>query len=427
MCNARSVGVVRDRPVTAHRRLPGRSRCRPTRATARLRLNGHSSTHCLHPAVPFDPTGGGARGAVVAHVPHAHVHASEHERCTLRLFARRLAALKGWHDGGEFDPARTAGPLYFVPARTLIREEAEALGIQGPDGLFGGVVPHPFVGSKAISHPLVAPDAAAPAGWSAEFSTRVGDAVLEGYSAFSPEDARTAGERLLGRGPVRAKPVRATGGRDQQVARDLQALHRLIDALEEQELRDHGLVLEEDLEDVTTFSIGQVQVDDLTASYCGVQKLTRGHDGQQVFGGSDLTVARGGFEALLGTPLAPDVRRAVEQARRYEEAVQACYPGFYASRRNYDILLGRDAAGRRRLAVLEQSWRAGGATGAELAALEVFRADPGCDRVRTCTVELFGDSPPPPDHATVYFRGVDREVGQLTKYAMVVRDDVDAG
>jgi hypothetical protein len=375
-------------------------------------------------AVPFDPTGRGTRGAVVALVPHAHVHASEHERCTLQLFVRRLAALKGWDDGGDFDPARAAGPLYFVPACTLTRDEADSLGIQGPDGLFGGVVPQRFVATKAISHPLVAEDAAAPAGWCKEFAAHVGDAVLDGYSVFSAEDAWTAGERLLARGRLRAKPVRATGGRDQQVVRDAAELRRLIDGLDVQELREHGLVLEEDLEDVTTFSVGLVHVDDLTASYYGVQKLTPGHDGQMVFGGSDLTVVRGGFEALLRTELAPDVLRAVEQARRYEDAVRACYPGFYASRRNYDILLGRDAQGRRRSAVLEQSWRAGGATGAELAALEVLRADPGRNRVRTCTVEVFGDSPEPPPHATVYFRGQDGEVGQLTKYAMVLPDDV---
>jgi len=376
--------------------------------------------------LPFDPTGGGTRGAVVALVPPAHTHASEHERCTLRLFVRRLAALKGWDDGGHFDPARTAGPLYFVPSCTLNRQEADALGIRGPDGLFGGVVPESFIATKAISHPLVAPDAAAPAGWSNGFAEHVGDAVLEGYSVFSREDAQIAGERLLARGPLRAKPVRATGGRDQQVVRDARALRGLIERLDLDELRAHGLVLEENMEDVTTFSVGLVQVDDLVACYHGVQKLTPGHDGQQVFGGSDLTVARGGFEALLAADLPPDVLRAVEQARRYEDAARACYPGFYASRRNYDILVGRDAAGRRRSAVLEQSWRAGGATGAELAALELFRAEPRRDHVRTCTVELFGDSPEPPEGATVYFRGVDHEVGRLTKYAMVLEDDVDA-
>jgi hypothetical protein len=94
----------------------------------------------------------------------------------------------------------------------------------------------------------------------------------------------------------------------------------------------------------------------------------------------------------------------------------------FASRINYDVVLGRDAAGRSRCAVLEQSWRVGGATGPELAALEVFRNAPTCNRVRANCVEIFGESPPPPPHATVYFRGIDPKAGRLTKYTFLEPD-----
>src|SRR3546814_17812091 len=49
-------------------------------------------------------------------------------------------------------------------------------------------------------------------------SDLVKGSVLAGYSAFSIEDARDAGRRLLHEGPVRIKPVRATGGRGWQRA-----------------------------------------------------------------------------------------------------------------------------------------------------------------------------------------------------------------
>jgi hypothetical protein len=89
----------------------------------------------------------------------------------------------------------------------------------------------------------------------------------------------------------------------------------------------------------------------------------------------------------------------------------------FASRRNYDVVQGLDAAGRRRSGVLEQSWRVGGASGAEIVALEAFRAGPAPRAVRASTVEIYGEGAPPPPGATVCFRGADERVGHITKYA----------
>ena len=49
---------------------------------------------------------------------------------------------------------------------------------------------------------------------------------------------------------------------------------------------------------------------------------------------------------------------------------------------------------------------------------EAFRADPNLRAVRASTIEIHGNSEPPP-HATVYFRGIDEQVGPMTKYALV--------
>ena len=367
----------------------------------------------------------GTRGVVVAHVPHPEDHGSAHERCTLAQFARQLATLLDYDDGGFYDEqVHYAAPLYFVPASTLTSSEAQALGIRGPDDLFGGVVPHAFVGTKVISHPLVAEDAVAVAGWNPAFAVDAKGCMLAGYSAFSHADARTAGSRLLARGPVRIKPARASGGRAQAVARDAAELDAVLQTLDRQEVAAHGLVLEEEMNEVETLSVGQVRIPELTASYHGVQKLTIDNHGDEVFGGSELIVARGELDALLALQPSQEVRSAIEQAQRYEAAVRARFPGFYASRCNYDILRGRDAGGTMRLAVLEQSWRVGGATGPELAALQVFRAQPQRRAVRVSCVEAFGDSPEPPPHAIVYFRGTDPSIGRLTKYT-VVHPDVD--
>lgn len=375
--------------------------------------------------MPLNDQSMNSRGVVVAYAPAPHGFTSEHERVSVLEFARRLGGLRDYDFGGTYEPSRRyPGHIYFVPINTLVAEEAASLGIHGPGDLFGGVVPHGFVATKAISHPLVAPDAPALEGWNPDFAARVGDAVLGGYTVFTQEDARRAGLRQLASGAVRLKPVRATGGRGQSVARDPGELRRLLDGIDPGELVSHGLVIEEDLNDVRTVSVGQVAVADLTASYFGFQRLTRNNQGKEVFGGSDLNVARGGLDALLALDPAPEIRCAVEQAARYHAAVSACFAGFFASRINYDIALGRDAAGRSRSGVLEQSWRVGGATGPEVAALEIFRKEPGRTRVRAAGFEVFGESPEPPPHAIVHFRGTDPHVGRLTKYT-VIEPDVD--
>ena len=363
----------------------------------------------------------GSRGVVVVHSQDQRDYASGHECATRLEIARRLAALKGFDFAGEYDAtARYPGPVYFVPSNTLTGvEAAAALGVRDEHDLFGGVVPHSFVATKAITHPLVAPDAQAPAGWAREFGRRIEGAVLSGFTAFSLDDARLAGERLLEHGRVRIKPVRATGGRGQTVASSMAELDDCLRAADASELPTLGIVLEQDLSDVTTFSVGRICVADLVATYHGWQRLTPDNNGEMVYGGSELTVVRGDFDALLELELEPDVRLAVEQARTYDAAAIDCFTGFFASRRNYDIVRGVDDRGQPRLGVLEQSWRVGGATGAEITALETFRAEPGMRTIQASCVEVYGDDHAVPEHAQVYFRGIDERVGLLTKYSLI--------
>ncbi len=360
-----------------------------------------------------------SRGAVATYSVPGQGFAHSHERATRDGIARRLAALKGFDFVGEYDPARPPpDPVYLVPSNTLVGlDAAAALGVRGEHDLFGGVVPYTFVATKAISHPLVGPDAHAPPGWSYAFGRQVQDVVLYGFTAFAPEDVLEAGRHLLRRGPVRLKPVRATGGRGQVVVSEVAGLGAALEAVDTVTLSEHGLVLEEDLAGVTTFSVGQVRVADLVASYYGTQRLTADNAGEAVYGGSDLIVTRGGFAALaeLGPP--EEAQLAVDQARTYDQAAAECFAGMFASRRNYDIACGLDAAGRPRCGVLEQSWRIGGASGAEIAALEAFRVEPALRAVRAGTLEVYGEAAPPPPGAAVYFRGVDERDGPMTKYA----------
>jgi hypothetical protein len=224
---------------------------------------------------------------------------------------------------------------------------------------------------------------------------------------------------LLQAGAIRIKPTLSRGGLGQAIVRETTELERALEAVNELDLRECGLVIEENLSNVETLSVGELRVGSLHVSYCGVQRLTKNNNGDQVYGGSDLLVARGGLNDLLKIVSKPNARLAIRQVREFDAAVNDFYPAVYASRRNYDVAQG-NIRGEWRSGVLEQSWRIGGATGAELAGLAALKGDPSLSYVNASCYEVYGplDMPRPVD-ALIYFCGEDTQVGPITKYAVV--------
>ena len=349
-----------------------------------------------------------------------------HELLSQRRVAERLAALLDC----EFvemraEPAAPTGPIgYAVPNETLDSlARAHALGIHREADLFGGVVPYPFVATKVITHPLVGTRAVAPSGWSPAFAESVRDVVLPGFCAFSARDAHTAGRRLLKQGDVRLKLATGIGGSGQSIARTESDLDAQIAAIDAAELARHGIVIERNLSEVKTYSVGLLRVGGLQASYFGTQRLTPNRLGKQVYGGSSLTVARGGLDRLSVVTEDVGVQRAIRQATVYHVAALECFSGMFASRCNYDVAEGVDAAGRHWSGVLEQSWRMGGASGAEVAALQALADDPSRQIVRASTTELHRADVAVPGSAIVLFDGVDDHLGPIVKYAEVHGDE----
>lgn len=342
-----------------------------------------------------------------------------HEIATQANLAERIAAVRGNSYGGNYDPACPYDrPLYFVPNDTLIRPEMDGmLEIGGVEDLFGGVVPYAFAATKTITHALPPSATRFPEGWSEEFGRRVHDVVLPGYSVFSRRDALAAGRILLARGPIRVKKPSGIGGLGQSMVSRIEQLEDELERLDAKEMERIGLVLERNLVQPETRSVGQVRVGEFLITYCGTQRLTANNRGSEVYGGSDLIIVRGDFDDLLQLPLGQQVHVAISQARTYHAAAMACFRGMFASRCNYDIAQGVDEDGRWYSGVLEQSWRIGGASGAEIAALEAFRDDPSLSVVRASTTEIYGENPVLPPGAAVYFQGHDDRVGPLTKYA----------
>jgi hypothetical protein len=355
---------------------------------------------------------------VVAH--SVHPDAPLHEVETNRALARWLAQILGLEYGGSFDQKLHDGrDLYVLPTQTLVGvAAARQVGVRGPEDLWGGYVDHDFICTKAISHGLLNKNAYAPPGWSPLFSERVRNVVLDGLSVFSLDDARPAAEHLLYNGPIRLKPVHACAGRGQEVIESLDQFDAILARPDASKLFTEGVVLEQDLGNVITHSVGQSFIGDTVLSYCGEQYLIEDGQGELVYGGSNLLVVPGYYEDLLKLPLPDDVRLAIQQAQVFDNAADEAYPGFYASRRNYDIAQGLDSNGKQRSGVLEQSWRMGGASSAEVAALQSFVNDPGMRAIRVSSVETYIDQPLPADAIEVY-RGPAENGDFLLKYVTV--------
>src|SRR5499427_469810 len=281
-----------------------------------------------------------ANGTVVLYVSRFGKPLQAHHKVVLDLNAKAIASIKGYKFGGRYDPEHNySGPLFFVPDDTLLLDEAACLGIRSPSDLYGGVVPHLFVKTKAITHGLVDRDAERPSGWSPTFAERVREIVLPGYTAFNDRDAQMAARRLLSRGPIRVKKPLSASGKDQTVITSLDELGAVLETVTADEMATYGLVIEENLRQVRTLSVGEVAVGDLRISYHGTQRTVADNKGRPVYGGSDLVCVRGGWEVLDTLPMSPEVRAAGVAARRYDEATEE-FRGFTASRRNYDVAQG---------------------------------------------------------------------------------------
>src|SRR5215510_12447926 len=364
-----------------------------------------------------------ARGVVVVYFSRFGKPLQRHHKVVLDLNAKAIAKIKRYEFGGHYNPAYDySGPLFFVPDDTLLLEEASCLGIHSPTDFYGGVVPCPFVKTKAITHSLIDRHAERPLGWCTAFAERVREIVLPGYTVFSNRDARVAAGRMLVRGPIRVKKPLSASGKDQTVVTTLNELDAVLEKVSADEMVAYGLVLEENLRHVRTLSIGHVAVGNLRIGYYGAQRTVADNEGRPVYGGSELVCVRGGWNVLDALPMSPEVRAAVAAARRYDEATEE-FHGFTASRRNYDVAQGIGADGRPRSGVLEPSWRVGGASSAELAAFAAFERDPSLKIVRASHVEEYGESRRRPVGAIVEFQGDDPEAGPLLRYTMVTPQD----
>src|SRR4029077_6130713 len=100
--------------------------------------------------------------------------------------------------------------------------------------------------------------------------------------------------------PIRIKEPQAAGGAGHTVATTIDEVEAFLEAFPEAAITAHGLVVESNLRDVTTASIGQITIGDMTIAYHGTQRVATNNAGCRVYGGLPPVFVRGGGEGAGG-------------------------------------------------------------------------------------------------------------------------------
>src|SRR5262249_58768606 len=162
-----------------------------------------------------------------------------------------------------------------------------------------------FEKTKGIEQGLVDGQGERRLGWCTAFAERVREIVLPGFTVLSNGDARVAAGRMLARGPIRVKKPLSASGKDQTVVTTLNELDAELEKVGADEMATYGLVLEENLRQVRTLSVGEVAVGGLRISYHGTQRTVRDNEGRPVYGGGALFSVWRGPEGVAVLPPAP--------------------------------------------------------------------------------------------------------------------------
>ena len=340
---------------------------------------------------------------------------SPHNVASVEALAARLCALTG----RQLLPTRQSfdenDETFFIPTFALVRQDG--IPEMPVDRFYGGIVHHGFMATKLVTHPHWHDHDNLPEGWTGHFAACLEDCVLPGFSVFSHRHALEAASVLLKKHKIRFKNPYASGGKDQKVIDTARALDDFLATVPDGDMAN-GLVVEENVENSTTYSVGQVQLENLVGSYLGRQYTSRDKDGNEFYAGSRLRVVRGGWDALLQLLQSPVACKIVENARRYDEAARQ-HLGLIASRSNYDVLVGPITENGVRCGVLEQSWRVGGASPAELLAMEKLMQDKTVTAVQAILRESYDQTPPFRDDDFIVYAGADDFGRPLHKYTRI--------
>lgn len=303
--------------------------------------------------------------------------------------AERIATL--------LDTTDTSSP-YYIPFEAVYEEEATQKGITSAADLYGGIVRRAEHADKALLH-VRAHAQEAPEWYEPQFAKAVEEAVLPGYTVFSPEEALLGYKHMVADGlRVRIKDPNERNARGQFVIENQKDLCNLLSELNT--IQTHGVVMEANLENHSTTAVGYVALGDTSYSWYGKtwNVMSRG---KQKFGGNELTLVRGTFQDLSEIAKDPEHKIAIEQTSRVFDAYALC--GAMISRATFDVVQGTAPNGQFLSGVTDPSIRPSASSPAEIHAIEVLENNPETSVVTSKVIYDYGHQLTAPEPALELF------------------------
>ena len=293
---------------------------------------------------------------------------------------KHLAEIQGTVFSGEYtDTPKASTDKFYVPAKTLPISIAENLGIVTSEDLYGGVVEHAIFATKSVLHPTLYSNSPAPGIYPRNFASVLTERnlVLPGYTTFdsSQQEAFQIFNLLREQGfVVRLKEPDQSDGDGQAVISDTQYLRNLLDRYPGEVIFQKGLILETNVQNGKTVSIGQTSITGKDYTHIAFQKDIR-QNGRTIYGGATMMIFKGNLENLIQNyAFDPDVTIALKQSYQIHQAYGELDPKL--SRASYDVLQGFDSKGNFLSGVTDQTFRLGGSSPAEVLAIEYLNNKP---------------------------------------------------
>lgn len=243
-----------------------------------------------------------------------------------------------------------------------------------PEEFYGALVEDRSHVGKAILHPALSRNV--PRFYSSEFAQRVQDFVIPGFTAFHKADVAEAFPGIQNdEYDYRLKLPDESDGYGQFPIHDTASLQRILESLNGHEVAEKGVVLEANLHEPTTISVGYAMLGRDQYSFIAHQK-NDDSEGRSRYRGAEVTIIRGTLKGLTGITSPQSERgHAVEIARKFYDALSLY--NVVASRLSFDCLHGFDNNGYIRRGVTDITARLGGTCPALILAAHEFKKKPG--------------------------------------------------